>query len=313
MGFLKSGLTADILNSALLTACLHGHANIVRILLERGASVESWNEPSTENRFIGGSALMIAAAHHHHRIVTILLEAGAAVNGRRAASCALLLAIRNQNGYYGGVCEGVPAGSNEDVITTVAVLLNWDADPNSRDLNEDALSYCVGFSGTPLKVLDVLVQHGANVHDRRVLREACGRYTTVKYLEWLEKQGVSFSAIDDDSEPPFIAAVRSGKAGKVKFFLDRNAADLEWTDNSGRNVLGMLAGGCVHLYLETVDVIECILDSPQGKALHKTHKRKAIDISVNMFRIRNHTNSPQAMRILDLLRSTITEADMVRN
>jgi ankyrin repeat protein len=307
VGFLNSGLSADILNSALLTACLHGHSDIVRKLLEYGAHVESYNEPSTENQWIGGSALKTAASRHHYRVVDILLDAGSAVNGTRGGITALLGAIRNQQGYYSANYEGTSPGSNDSVITTVDVLLRRGADPNTRDINGTALGYCVGFSGTPLKVLDLLVQFGADTHDRSVLCRACGKYTTTKYLEWLEKQGVSFSATDDDSEPPFIEAVKSGKAKKVKFFLDREgAADLEWTDDSGHDVVGMLAAGCVHLYRETAEVIECIMDSPRGKALDQACWKKAVDIAVASSRMRKDTDSPQVRRILDLLRRAAT-------
>src|SRR4051812_38222801 len=38
---------------------------------------------------------------------------------------------------------------------------------------------------------------------------------------------------EDDDEPPFMVALKSGKAKKAKFFLDRGTVeDLKWTDNS---------------------------------------------------------------------------------
>ena len=305
----SSKLSIVILNSALLTACLHGHAEVVRKLLEYGAHPESYNEPSFENKWVGGSALAIAASRHHYRVIDILLDAGSTVNGTRGGTCALLGAIRTQKGYWGGDFEGSPPGSNDSLVKTVAVLLKRGADSNASDASGTALGYCVGFSGTPLKVLDLLVQFGADVHDRSVLRRACGQYTSTKYLKWLDKQSVSFSATDDDSEPPFIEAVKSGKAKKVKFFLDRKgAADLEWTNDSGHDVVGMLAAGCVHDYSETAEVIDCIMDSPQGKALNPARWKKAVDIAVAKNRVRQHTDYPQAMRIVALLRRAAGEA-----
>jgi ankyrin repeat protein len=305
---LGSGLSADVLNSALITACLHGKLHIARGLIQHGANVESFIEATSKTQWIGGSALMITASRHHYHIVHILLDAGAAVNRTHGDRSALLQAIRCQKGYYSSFYEGTHPGSDDSIIKTVAVLLKRGADPNVADVNHTALGYCTGFSGTPLKVLDLLVQFGADAHEKSVLQSACGKYTNNKYLEWLEKQNVPFTQIDDYDKPPFIYALENGKAKKVKFFLDREAVDLRWTDDANHDVLGMLASGTVHLYSDTAEIIECILNSPQGKALDRESWKKAVDIAIAMYKRRNATDSPQTQRIIELLRRGAAES-----
>ena len=62
--------------SLLMTAALHGHAELVALLLERGATVAV---REVVNDF---TPLIVAAAHGHPRIVRMLIAGGADVNAR---------------------------------------------------------------------------------------------------------------------------------------------------------------------------------------------------------------------------------------
>jgi len=62
--------------SLLMTAALHGHANVVEYLLHVGASA------STREVVQGYTPLILAAAHGHVEVVRLLIESGADVNAQ---------------------------------------------------------------------------------------------------------------------------------------------------------------------------------------------------------------------------------------
>ncbi|KAK5047241.1 hypothetical protein LTR84_006763 [Exophiala bonariae] len=271
LDFLRNGLSARILNSALLYACHVGNVEIVRQFLEHGAHVESYSEQYPEGVGTSGSALIVAALWHHSEVVEILLDKGAKVNETHtglSGRSALMEAI-----YW----HRISPLSAVRFLETIAILLERGADPNSSDVGgHTALWYCVSNEEMPLRVLDLLLESGADVREWAVLREACSLFTTTKYLEWLEKQGVLLGNTSDDSEPPFMWAIKNGSEEKLKFFLDRDVVDLEWTNDAGQDVVGMLAAGILSIDSTTAQVLQLIVDSRQGKALDLTSWSEAL-------------------------------------
>ncbi|KAJ7112625.1 ankyrin repeat-containing domain protein, partial [Mycena epipterygia] len=98
---------ADTLAAAFHAASKSGHANIVRLLLEKGADV---NTVDAEH----GSALQAACSSGHTEIFRLLLEKGANVN--------------TAGGYYGSTLQ---AASHEGSLEVVRVLLKEGADVNA--------------------------------------------------------------------------------------------------------------------------------------------------------------------------------------
>jgi uncharacterized protein len=72
-------LTSYILcKSALITACIHGHSEAVKILLDEGADV-NWCVTDTRCRLLT-NPLIVASGAGHLNVVTLLLKAGALVD-----------------------------------------------------------------------------------------------------------------------------------------------------------------------------------------------------------------------------------------
>jgi ankyrin repeat protein len=84
-GLLSSVWKSDTL---LTTAVWHGHVDVVRLLLERGAEINQADDST------GGTALHLAVARGHEEVVSLLLTSGAdpSIKGYRGKT-ALMLAL----------------------------------------------------------------------------------------------------------------------------------------------------------------------------------------------------------------------------
>ena len=81
------GLTYGTL---LMRAAKHGHVQVVRLLLERGADINYFG-------FKRFTALMLAVESGHKAVVSLLLSCGAAINRRNGSETALALAVWGDN------------------------------------------------------------------------------------------------------------------------------------------------------------------------------------------------------------------------
>jgi len=78
--------------TALVSASLSGHEEVVRLLLSRGANVHARGDYAAD-------PLQAASLHGHTQVVQLLLENGADVNAR--------------SGYFGNGLEGALRGGHE--------------------------------------------------------------------------------------------------------------------------------------------------------------------------------------------------------
>ncbi|RJE17696.1 ankyrin repeat-containing protein, partial [Aspergillus sclerotialis] len=125
--------------SALMWASLNRHYEVAKLLLERGAKVNSEG-----GQF--GNALQAASDGGHDRIVQMLLERGADVNA--------------QGGYYGNALQ---AASHRGHNKIVQMLLERGADANAQDGEYgNALQYAC--NGGHDKVVQMLLERGADVN-----------------------------------------------------------------------------------------------------------------------------------------------------
>jgi ankyrin repeat protein len=90
--------------SPLMTAAYAGHAEVVSLLLDAGASPEIAAHD-------GASALYWAACNGHHEIVCLLLDAGANVNTRRGANGPTPLHMAISNGHDAVAVTLIKAGT----------------------------------------------------------------------------------------------------------------------------------------------------------------------------------------------------------
>ncbi|RMD43598.1 hypothetical protein DV735_g1500, partial [Chaetothyriales sp. CBS 134920] len=127
--------------TALQSAAVHGHDDVVEILLTR--------KPPAEVNTVAGeyvNALQAASAYGHHSVVRILLRHNADVNAA--------------GGYYGNALE---LASARGYLKVVEMLLDAGA-----ELNTDGADYCkalhlASYHGHE-QIVEMLIAHGADIH-----------------------------------------------------------------------------------------------------------------------------------------------------
>ncbi|KAJ7019592.1 ankyrin repeat domain-containing protein [Mycena alexandri] len=156
----------------IVVASYYGHAEIVRILLEKGADVDAAGG-------FYGSSLQAAADRGHREIVGILLEKGAnvyAAGGRYGSSlqaaaagghteivCILLEKSANVDaagGRYGSSLQAAAAGGHTDIV---GILLEKGADVNAAG-GRYGSSLQAAAAGGHTEIVGILLEKGANVN-----------------------------------------------------------------------------------------------------------------------------------------------------
>ncbi|KAJ6521461.1 hypothetical protein DFH09DRAFT_1192711 [Mycena vulgaris] len=130
----------EILISALQAASIRGPTDIIRLLLDRGASIEF-------RTAYHGTPLQIAARFGHKQAVSLLILRGADVNAEAGTHGTALFAASSAN-YY-------------DIVR---ILVEHGADVHARSRNFTAL-----FPASKAKdkaIYDLLIEHGASADDR---------------------------------------------------------------------------------------------------------------------------------------------------
>ena len=171
-------------------AAENGHEAVVKLLLEKGADVESKDTKS------GQTPLLRAAEYGHEAVVKLLLKKGADVESKsRSGQTPLSLA----------------AGKGHEAV--VKLLLNKGADVESKDTKSGK---------TPLS-----------------LAAGKGHEAVVKLL--LEKRADVESRVTGSGQTPLWWAAAKGHEGVVKLLLEKGV-DVESKSRSGQTPLSLAAG-----------------------------------------------------------------------
>jgi ankyrin repeat protein len=223
-------------------AALSGHIELVKMLLDKDAAVNTANQ-------MGVTPLHYAAYYGHAKIVEMLLEKGAAVDAKEIYGGSLPLHIAAENGHVKVVEALLEANAATLDAKNVNSLtpLHYAAQNGHAEVVRVLLERGADFNATAEKGITPLHFAAKN-----------GRTEVVRVL--LEK-GADFNATDEKNLTPLHFAATNGHVEIVKALLEKGA---------GKNVIG---DGYVLLHSVArygrADVIEVLLDHCKNKDLIK--------------------------------------------
>ncbi|KAM4060463.1 ankyrin repeats (3 copies) domain-containing protein [Hirsutella rhossiliensis] len=209
--------TGEEFGNALTAAAFDGTINLVQMLVEAGADV---NSPD-------GWALQVAAAKGHYDVVEMLLEQGAEVNAC-TDNPAFLAGTALQ-----GACEAAE-------LEIVGVLLDRKADPNLGRGPESPPAVAAALRGAE-DILKKLVDAKAKVNvfdgdDETTLLIKATAYLQVESLRLLLDAGASVNLADKYGNTPLITAAEIDDEEAVELFLDYGA-DILHVNDDGKNAM----------------------------------------------------------------------------
>ena len=196
LGKIIEGKSPAWLNAALRTACGHGLADAVKLLINSGADVNAKTK-------VGQTALLAAVEYGHAEVVKQLLEKGAAVNKRAAKGCGVLsaavqvgepqtlryllahLSIEPQQLFLSN--HRIPSEQDD-----AAAALNIAAARGSVDIVRMLFDETPGKTYAPLQILKA-----------RELAQAAGKTVAVELLDGFARIArMSSAVVDSDLSSP---------------------------------------------------------------------------------------------------------------
>lgn len=237
--------------TALHVASAAGHAELVRLLLNRGASLSA---PSG----LGGTALFQAAAAGQDRVVTVLLDAGADIQTRNDAGMPIVL---------------WPACYGHE--TTLRVLVSRGADVQANfSGGETALHFAAMRENKPM--LHLLLDEGIDVNVKTVSGETAlhraAQFGATEMIAALLDRGADIEATNHMGTTALVYAILR-KREKAADLLISRGAEVTATNSHGMTALHVAAmyglGNVVRLLLNAGAVIEA-RDTRGRTPLHYT-------------------------------------------
>ncbi|KAK5467499.1 hypothetical protein LTS15_000472 [Exophiala xenobiotica] len=238
-GNFDSELTGKDGRTALSLAAKKGHEAIVRVLLERGAELDSKDN-------IGWTPLSWAARNGHEAVVRVLLEMGAELdskhnNGQTPLSWATGGAELESKDNNGQTPLSWAAEYGHEAI--VRVLLEMGAELDSKDNGgRTPLSWATRNGHEAM--VRVLFERGAELDSkdnggRTPLSWATG-YGHEAVVKVLLERGAELESKDNNGQTPLSYAAKYGYEAVVKVLLERGA-ELDSEENVGLTPLSWAA------------------------------------------------------------------------
>lgn len=202
--------------SALHWACSIGQETIVRLLLERGASVNQWDKAK---KFTPLHCAAVAESIHCTRR---LLDAGAHVNAGIETRSALHLAVE------------------KNAIGCVDLLLKNKANPNTPQVYTETTLHTAAALGH-LECMKLLLASGADVRSLSGKRRMTALHLAAEnsYLECVKmllEHGANPNVRNSENKTPLHLACLSQCAEAVELLI-KHGADVNATYNDGRTAL----------------------------------------------------------------------------
>lgn len=229
---LDAGAKVDSLNeeheTPLFAAAMAGHANVVEMLLKAGAQVNH------QGRGIhGATALDHAARNGHKQVVALLLDHGADANGERALERSIESSAATGEFSTARLLLDRGADPNRGYAMFSAAahapvellrrMLELGGDPNGQAFYGDVLAR----AADNLDNTKLLVEHGADVNGSlqngyRPLHRAA-EIGNVQTVEFLISQGADVNVVKSDGARPVDLAVARGHTAVVALLLAKGA------------------------------------------------------------------------------------------
>ncbi|KAJ7112578.1 hypothetical protein C8R44DRAFT_882341 [Mycena epipterygia] len=209
-----------------------GHANIIRLLLEKGADINAVDAKH-------GSALQAASAEGHTETARLLLKEGADVNAA--------------GGHYGTALQAASYGGSPEIVR---ILLKEGADVNAEGGTYGTALQAASYIGS-LEVVQILLKEGADVNAAGGYYgnafQAASYHGSPEIVQILLKEGADVNAVGGHYGSALQAASREGTPEIVRLLLE-NGADVNAT---GGEYWSALQAACatgeaeiVHILLE---------------------------------------------------------------
>ncbi|KAJ7024880.1 ankyrin repeat-containing domain protein [Mycena alexandri] len=198
----QAPLQVDSEHPEIIVASYYGHAEIVSLLLEKGADVNATGG-------VYGGPLQAAAAGGHTEMVGILLEKGADIN-----------AAGGRNG------SPLQAAANRGHTEIVGILLEKGADINAAG-GEDGSPLQAATDGGYTEIVGILLEKGADINaaggiDGSPLQAAAARGHTEIFGILLEK-GADVNGAGGFYGSPLQAAAAEGRTEIVGILIEKGA------------------------------------------------------------------------------------------
>ena len=243
---LQNGVSPDLISrsglSSLVAASEAGHANIVELLLSRGAQVDL-----RIDNIIGASALMVA---DNTEIVHLLLKHGAQVdfqdyNGETALMAAsrngnigkIRVLLKNNARINFQAKNGMTAlvrASCHGNTEAVRVLLEHGAQVDLAENNDQQTALILASMLNHIEIVQLLLDHRANVNWRNKLGK-----TALIQVAFYKKSDKLFDIVDVSSGIHLDVEYLSQSLGSskiIKLLLD-HGAEVDLQDNDGLSAL----------------------------------------------------------------------------
>ncbi|CAI7601305.1 unnamed protein product [Penicillium pancosmium] len=207
----------------LLLASRNGHTEIVRLLIQRGATVNFY-----DNR--GQTPLFGASFYGHKEVVELLIDNGAELS-----------TASNRNSPLIGASER----GNEAIVQ---LLVENGADLECRSLSSERTPLVAASGGGHEAVVRFLIEKGAAINTQNstgdVPLHAASRGGHEAVVRFLIEKGADINAQDRFGNTPLRAASRGGHEAVVRFLIEKGA-DINAQNSTGDTPLHA-ASKCGH-------------------------------------------------------------------